>query len=1466
MKKISILFIFAVLSSTLLISQNNAIYLDGSGDYLSVPESELWAFESNDFTISFWITISDVNRVHDGLIGRDDYQWLAMEYNHDGDHRLNLWIDSNGSSGWNLNNLKPDKNDWDADTWYNIAIVRDGNTVKILIDGEESISTGYSQTIYNPSGVPLYFGRSQLPSRTHHGQIDEIRIWNYALTDAEFVEVMNSPLNGNELGLIGYWDFNESTGSTAFDSSPFGNDCTLWEDAAFVESTSPVNQIADNPPFSPVEPTGLPYTIILSDVIIDEVPPMINSQIGVFDGDLCVGFILYSGESNLQLVAWQGDDAQGLEGFTPGNPMAFRIRTTWYDELNIFDASTEFIQGDGNFGYGTFSVVNLEANTGLVPDIAVSSESLNFQMVEINTSSTQTVVISNTGNTNLTVNNISSSLSNFTVSPASMYLEPGFEDTLSVTFTPTENLDYNEQITIISNALSGIIVIDVHGAGLPIPVPSILVTPGSLNFGNVSIGSESQLYLNLNNLGSGDLNVTTVSSSNPVFSVIGEIPVTLQQNENVDLLITFSSSTEGQQTGYINITSNDEQVNVTVIGYAGENHFQSVPPTGLPYNLIIEQVDIQGFPIDLGDEIAVFEDTLCVGVTNIGTAENSAALMLDGSGDYVNLGNPPFLQITGNQTIEMWINPANLNNRQNPFAKAYAGEGTITLETNGTLNYFYGTGGGNNSPYQGFTMTSPIPVNEWTHIAIVRDLDNMTLTWYKNGGLMNQTGASYPYAAAGSNTAYIGRGYVNDFHGMLDEVRIWNISRTQEEIQMSISNNISLVSVGLIGFWSFNQLNAFDQSFYGNHGTLYGNAQFSFAGISSIPANIHLIAWQRDDELGLDGFTSGADISFKIWTNIYQTDVELDANTSFLIGDGTFGDGQFSVVTLDADSGLEPDIYVDEDNLYLGQLEVGQSTQGTLTVHNFGNAPLHVNFMENSEPFSISTNTTDILPGDSLDVIITFSPTVPGNQVGLLQIMSDDPDTTELTVSLEGFALPIGSPDMGLSTSSLSFNGVIVDSTVTLSFNVINIGTAPLIVSNISTDQTAFSADPTNFTLWNTNDNQEVTVSYTPTIKGLFTGTITVTSNGGTDVIFADGVGYDGHFESVQPTGLPYSIIVEDTNINEFLEIGDEIAVFDGELCVGTSPVIPGGGSLLLNGGGYIEVPDDSSLDLEGNQLTLESWVYIQSYAGDYREIIGKIGWSNSSSWGYNMHINDGGGLHFNFVNTSGTSYPINSPNPIGNNEWHHVAAIYSGTLIRLYVDGEEVASMSALGDIRQSTYSVRIGAWWGSDPNYFNGMLDELRVWNYARSQDQIQSAMLTELSGTELGLMGYWKFDRNGIDSSVHENHGSVNGNIAYDAGYGNSSIQLIAWQADPSMSLPGFQPDDEMTFRGWTTLNEFPSELDAPVEYLVGNGEFGFGQFSVATLSFDLPDISVFPVDFFFALSTPDYTESQKVLLLK
>lgn len=169
---------------------------------------------------------------------------------------------------------------------------------------------------------------------------------------------------------------------------------------------------------------------------------------------------------------------------------------------------------------------------------------------------------------------------------------------------------------------------------------------------------------------------------------------------------------------------------------------------------------------------------------------NGYAVNFDGVNDYITVPNKSSLQITKNLTIEFWIKPTDFLQRRNPYAKSYGGEGSITIETNGQINYFYGTCGGNCSPYQQFTMTSALAANQWTHMALVRDLTGGKLYWYKNGVLVNQANASYSNAAASTGNVTIGYGYTGYYlKGILDDIRVYARALSQSEVQTDMSSS-----------------------------------------------------------------------------------------------------------------------------------------------------------------------------------------------------------------------------------------------------------------------------------------------------------------------------------------------------------------------------------------------------------------------------------------------------------------------------------------------------------------------------------------------------------------------------------------------------------------------------------------------------------------------------------------------------
>ena len=116
--------------------------------------------------------------------------------------------------------------------------------MKIVVNGVEVASGDFGKDIH-VSKLPLRIGWIHDEGDPQNqefspfaGQIDEVRIWNTARTEAEIKHTMHLTLSGEELGLVGYWRF-DNVSKMVTDSSSYGNDGKLLGDAHYIESELP---------------------------------------------------------------------------------------------------------------------------------------------------------------------------------------------------------------------------------------------------------------------------------------------------------------------------------------------------------------------------------------------------------------------------------------------------------------------------------------------------------------------------------------------------------------------------------------------------------------------------------------------------------------------------------------------------------------------------------------------------------------------------------------------------------------------------------------------------------------------------------------------------------------------------------------------------------------------------------------------------------------------------------------------------------------------------------------------------------------------------------------------------------------------------------------------------------------------------------------------------------------------------
>jgi hypothetical protein len=165
------------------------------------------------------------------------------------------------------------------------------------------------------------------------------------------------------------------------------------------------------------------------------------------------------------------------------------------------------------------------------------------------------------------------------------------------------------------------------------------------------------------------------------------------------------------------------------------------------------------------------------------------------------------------------------------------------------------------------------------------------------------------------------------------------------------------------------------------------------------------------------------------------------------------------------------------------------------------------------------------------------------------------------------------------------------------------------------------------------------------------------------------------------------------------------------------------GSALAFDGtNDVVVVTDSTSLHLSSG-MTLEAWVYPTSALSNWKAILQKE--TDAYFLNANTSANHaGGGGTF-----GGTCCGVvQSPGPLPVNQWTHVAATYDGSMLRLYLNGSPAGSQAQTGSVQVTSTPLRIGGnTYGTE--FFPGRIDEVRIYNRALSQGEIQGDMNTPL-----------------------------------------------------------------------------------------------------------------------------------------
>ena len=503
MKK-GFLFGFLILS-VLGFSQDNfpgnALNFHGDNDFVEIPDDATLDLVNN-YTLEVWVMFNDF----------DPNMGIISKYQSYGANGYYLRLGSTSPyTGLSFDGLETANGILQLYQWYHIVAVNNNGNRKLYINGEEQTLSGIAENIV-ANNNSLCFGVDYLLNpRWFCGRMDEVRIWNIPLNASQIRENMHLVLDGTESGLVSYWQFNESAGTTLGDIVG-SNDGTLQNmtDYDWVSSVIPFGGGAND---IQVETNGnvifngtnfsINYTsqngAIVSVSRIDTVPNKFpNGMDTVFHNQYWAvsryGTGTFSGEITFEIS----------EGFTnqdenfPSRVKLFNRSLTseeaWVEiaQATSVDATNSRLTFDGISTLGQFIIAKDE--TAL---IAIDEDDMDFGGINLGDSLIMNFHINNNGEDTLIISDITASHSSFYTNITTFDIPPDGVQEVMVIFKPQEETYFQDSLIISSNAYNDINPAILLSGSCPLPDLQLLKIPCQMelvtnNFNGIDVGLHSK--------------------------------------------------------------------------------------------------------------------------------------------------------------------------------------------------------------------------------------------------------------------------------------------------------------------------------------------------------------------------------------------------------------------------------------------------------------------------------------------------------------------------------------------------------------------------------------------------------------------------------------------------------------------------------------------------------------------------------------------------------------------------------------------------------------------------------------------------------------------------------------------------------------------------------------------------------------------------------------------------------------
>ena len=224
-----------------------------------------------------------------------------------------------------------------------------------------------------------------------------------------------------------------------------------------------------------------------------------------------------------------------------------------------------------------------------------------------------------------------------------------------------------------------------------------------------------------------------------------------------------------------------------------------------------------------------------------------------------------------------------------------------------------------------------------------------------------------------------------------------------------------------------------------------------------------------------------------------------------------------------------------------------------------------------------------------------------------------------------------------------------------------------------------------------------------------------------------------------------------------------------------TGEVIEGTALTLDGNRSFVEINDSETLNNITEQVTVSAWIKPIDFPNSYEAIICRSdergpNITSVRNRSYVLYLKDDGSIQMAASpNGRHEASFYSETGAIKLNTWYHIACVIDpkNNSMKLFIDGIEIGNRDFKGEKRLYESRLRLRIGWTHEEerptqSSFVGQIDEVRIWNIARTTIEISSDMNRQLNGDEPGLVGYWKFDEETdgkiFDSSPNKNDGKL------------------------------------------------------------------------------------------------------------